>query len=154
MRTASFLCCLFLLPAVIAAQEQPTADSYTVNFDRSTKRTRSDRYLNSLTMGGNTVQVDDTQRMYYDLTEQRFVVRPGQTVTPNFGFTGAWMQGYVYIDFDRNGSFDVQQPGAHGELQDGNELVSFAGMNLEGGKYNSAGESLENLSAVDRKSVV
>ncbi len=148
MRIASFICFLFLLPAVIVAQERPTTDSYDVNFDRSTKRTRSDRILNSLTMGGNTVQVDDSQYMYHDLTAQRFVVRPGQTVTPYFGFTGSWMQGYVYIDLNRNGSFDVQQPGANGELQAGNELVSFAGMNLNGGKFNSAGESLQNLSAV------
>ena len=94
------------------------------------------------------MQVDDSQRMYHNLTSQRFVVRPGQTVTPNFGYTGTWMQGYIYIDLDRNGVFDVQSPGAHGELQAGNELVSFSGMNLNGGKFNSAGESLQNLSAV------
>lgn len=148
MKTACFICAMLLLPALVAAQEKPSADSYPVNFDRNTQRTRTDRQLNSLTMGGNTVQVDDPQRMYHDLTAQRFVVRPGQTVTPTFGYTGNWMQGYVYLDLDANGSFDVQQPGPHGELQDGNELVSFAGMNLADGKYNSAGESLQNLSAV------
>lgn len=148
MKTACLICCMLLLPAAIAAQEKPSVDSYTLNFDRNTPRTRTDRILNSLAMGGNTVHVDDPQRMYHDLTAQRFVVRPGQTVTPSFGYTGAWMQGYVFIDLDRNGSFDVQSPGAHGELQDGNELMSFAGMTLEGGNYNSAGERLENLSAV------
>ena len=126
------------------AQEIPPAESYNVNFDRNTLRTRTDRTLTALTMGGNTVEVSNSQLMYHDLTHQQFVVQPGQTVTPFFGFSGAWMQGYVYIDLNRNGHFDVQQPGAQGELEEGNELVSFAGMTLEGGLYNSA----------DRKSVV
>ena len=131
-----------------AAQELPTAESYDVNFDRNTKRTRTDRMLSSLNMGGNTVEVDNTQLMYHDLTDRYLVVRPGQTVTPLFGYSGAWMQGYVYIDLDRNGRFDVAQPGEHGELGEGNELMCFAGMTLGAGLYNSEGEELGNLSAV------
>ena len=142
------LACWLMTAMTVAAQDIPTTESYSVNFDRNTSRTRTDRMLTSLTMGGNTVEVNNSQLMYHDLTNQQLVVQPGQTVTPFFGYSGAWMQGYVYIDLNRNGSFDVQQPGAQGELEEGNELMSFAGMTLEGGLYNSAGEQLENLSGV------
>lgn len=142
---------VFLLLAnalYLAAQEKPSANSYAVNFDRSTLRTRTDRQLTALKLGGNSVQVENEQLMYHDLTQQLLTVRPGETVTPVFGFSGNWMQGYVYIDLNRNGAFDVQQPGSHGALGDDNELVAFAGMTLEDGLYNSDGEELANLSAV------
>lgn len=132
----------------VAAQDIPTPDSYGVNFDREAQRTRTDRVLTRLILGGQSVKVDDTKRMYHDLTHQQFVVQPGQTVTPVFGYSGTWMQGYIYIDFNRNGHFDVQKPGAHGELGEGNELVTFAGMSLDDGNYDSAGKQLSNLAKV------
>lgn len=147
MRLLSIACWL-MAATVIVAQEMPTTDGYSVNFDRDMQRTRTDRVLTRLIMEGSSVKVDDPKRMYHDLTRQQFVVHPGQTVKPVFGYSGTWMQGYIYIDFNRNGCFDVSKPGGKGELGEGNELVTFAGMSLDGGKYNSAGEQLSNLAGV------
>ena len=77
MRLILIACCL-ITATTIRSQEIPMTDSYSVNFDRNTLRTRTDRFLTTLTMGGNTVEVDDIQRMYHDLSSRQLVVQPGQ----------------------------------------------------------------------------
>lgn len=130
------------------AQEVPSAESYAVNFDRSTERTRTDRVLTRIALEGATLSLAQPRLMYNDMTSKQFVVQAGQTVKPSFGFSGSWMQGYVYIDKNRNGQFDVEAPGERGALTEENELVTFAGMNLPDGRYNSAGQALGDLSGV------
>lgn len=139
---------LALITLTAAAQELPTTDSYVVNFDRSTARTHASRRLTALSLNGNTISIPDPTRMYVDLTPNMFGAQAGQTITPSVTYTGSWMQTYIYIDWNQNGQFDVQTPGPQGQLERDNELVCFAGMDLADGKYNSAGESLENLSNV------
>lgn len=125
-------------------------DTYPVAFAKDTKRTRNDRVLNGITLGGTTLSVAEPMKMYNDLTAHSFVVQPGETVDPAFAYTGTWMNGYVYIDKDRNGSFDAAMPEAKGVLQADNDLVSFSGLTLtDKTKYNSAGTKLNNLSAYD-----
>ena len=147
-KTAILFSCLLLTSMAATAQEKPTTASYTVNFDRSAVRTRTDRVLNSLTLGGNTVSVQNPSLMYHDLTQQHFTARPGQVVTPFFGYSGQWMQGYVYIDLDNNGRFDVGRPATHDRLEEAGEMMAFAGMTLDDGLYNSASQQLTNLAAV------
>lgn len=148
LATCGLMAVIALLSLPARAQDVPSTDTYTVNFDRDTRRTHASRYLTSLSMAGTSVAIEDRTRMYYDLTPQRFVASPGQKVTPQFGFSGAWMQGYVYIDLDRNGRFDVQKPGPRGALGQGNELVSYAGMTCDDGLFNSEGEALTTLNVV------
>ncbi len=123
------------------------AASYPISFDPSTARTRTDRVLSAILLDGTLFPVDP-DLMYSDLTQQSFVVQPGQTVQPSVLYSGNWMQTYIYIDLDGNGQFDVQRPGEHGALQAGNELVCFSGMGLGDGTYDSAGQPLEDLSGV------
>ena len=146
MRTLISILCF--LPLALWAQSSISTESYAVNFDRNTTRTHASRYMNSISLAGTTIAIEDRTRMYYDLTPQQFVVQPGQTVTPSFGFSGAWMHGYVYIDLDRNGQFDVQTPGPRGALSRENELVSFSALSLEDGAFNSDGEELSNLNVL------
>ena len=146
MRTLISILCF--LPLALWAQSSISTESYAVNFDRNTTRTHASRYMNSISLAGTTIAIEDRTRMYYDLTPQQFVVQPGQTVTPSFGFNGAWMHGYVYIDLDRNGQFDVQTPGPRGALTEGNELVSFSALSLEDGAFNSNGEELSSLNVL------
>lgn len=128
---------------------QPLAAApYPLAFDPSTPRTHASRVLTAIALDGSFLPFPDPDLMYGDLTAEEFVVQPGQTVQPSVRYAGQWMNTYIYIDLDDNGQFDVQTPGPQGQLQQGNELVCFSGMGLEGGSYNSAGQSLANLSGV------
>ena len=140
-----FILSLFTLPfCSLRAQ----TETYDVAFDRTTERTRTDRMLNMIMLNDQVIGIPHPELMYNDLTPQYLVANPGQKVRPTFGYSGTWMQGYVYIDLNRNGRFDVKKPGASGRLQARNELMTFAGMTVSNGKYNSAGTELNNLSAV------
>ena len=48
---------------------------------------------------------------YFDKTSTVFEVRAGETVTPNISINGEWMHGYVYVDWNNNGQFDVDVTG-------------------------------------------
>ena len=139
------LCCLC---TETYAQDLPQAASYTVNFDRSTPRTRNDRTLTAIVLDGTSMAVADPSKMYNDMTNRMFTVKAGTKVQPSVVFSGQWMQTYIYIDLNGNGQMDVKKPGPSGLLEPENELVCFSGMELDNGLFNSAGQSLNNLSGV------
>ena len=136
------------LPILTLAQE-----NYPVAFDRDANRTRTDRVLKGIILNGNDFRVKTPMRMYHDLTDCIFMAHAGDFVSLTLAFTGRWMDSYIYIDKDNNGAFDVLMPGAHGALTEGNELVSFSGLTVEDGSYNSAGEETD-LSEVQPPSFV
>lgn len=150
MKKPVLLACLtlFALVETLIAQPIPSVTSYALNFDRSLLRPQNDRMLNAVSLDATSIANSQPKRMYCDLTSQLFVVRAGQAVQPMVNFTGAWMHTYIYIDLNQNGQFDVQTPGPQGQLQEDNELVSFSALTLADGNYNSAGESLESMNAV------
>ena len=43
---------------VLSAQALPTTESYVVNYDRSTARTRNDRLLSAIMLGSTSVALD------------------------------------------------------------------------------------------------
>ena len=131
-----------LLSLPLLAQE-----SYPIAFDRDADRTRTDRVLNGIVLNGNSFRVSNPMKMYHDLTGSTFYAHAGDLVSPLLSFSGRWMNGYIYIDKDGSGTFDVLPPEAGGTLTDDNELVSFSGLTLPGGSLNSAGEQT-NLSQV------
>ncbi len=137
-----------LMPLTLMAQPYTGTSGYSISFDPATVRARTDRQLSAVSLSGTTLTLPSPTLMYNYIDSQMFTCRAGDTVWPAFGYTGRWMQGYIYIDLNGNGTFDTATPGAHGSLGAGNELMAFAGMNLEGGAYNSAGEALADLSAV------
>ena len=116
------------------------AEDYPIAFDRNANRTRTDRVLNGIVLNGNIFQVKTPMKMYHDLTAQTFYAHAGDLVSPSLAFTGKWMDSYIYIDKDNNGTFDVLTPGAQGALTEDNDLVSFSGLTLTDGNFNSAGE--------------
>lgn len=141
------LCTSVTLPAL--------ADNYPVAFDKNAARTHQIRRINGIGLGSQYISFGDTQKMYSDQTSQCFIVKAGSIVDPSIDFVyetknGPWMDGYVYIDRNHNGQFDVTAPGAKGVLDGNNDLVSFSGLTLsDNTMYNSAGVKLTNLSAVD-----
>lgn len=150
MKKTVLLACLVLFTLVedLLAQPIPSSASYAINFDRTTQRPNTNRKLNAVSLDGVSITLSQPKRMYHDMTSQLLVVRPGQTVQPAVNFTGEWMHSYIFIDLNQNGQFDVQTPGEQGQLQEDNELVCFSALTLDDGNYNSAGESLESMNAV------
>ncbi len=64
---------------------------------------------------------------YFDKTSTTFEVLAGDLVTPSISINGAWMHGYVYVDWNDNKQFDVnlvgEGPYTKGE---GNELMCWS----------------------------
>ncbi|MBQ7664474.1 MAG: exo-alpha-sialidase [Bacteroidaceae bacterium] len=136
---------VFFLAALLTTLSVATfADDYPINYDKTTAVTHADRRLNSVSVAGTSVNVPDNTLLYNNVTDEKFTVRAGQAVTASVGFTGQWMNAYVYIDYDGNKQFDVQEPNSDGTLQEDNELVSYSYYVIGGVRKNSAGETLAN----------
>ena len=75
--------------------------------------TRNDRWTNSVAItaasaGEQTVTPPtNPKRAYSDMTSKVFLLKPGENVTTTFRYSGAGMHGYVYLDKNNNGKFDV-----------------------------------------------
>ena len=120
---------------------------YPVNFDKKLVNKRGDRYLSGVALEGSadgkqSASVSGERYFYHEINDQAFTARAGETVTPKFLYQGNWMQGFVYLDLNKNGKFNVAV-GEDGSLKAGNELVSFScysATDKEG--VNSAGKHL------------
>ena len=80
---------------------------------------------------------------YFDKTSTVFNVKSGETITPLITINGSWMHGYVYVDWNNNGQFDVVLTGDGPYIKgEGNELMCWSlydkGGNGDSG-WNSAG---------------
>ena len=96
-----------------------TYDQYKICFSKDQKYTRTDRHIGGvkLTEDGKSEQsltvpfnTSTTTNCYQFLTgddaSKKFTVTAGSTVTPAFSWTGNAMRGFVYLDFDNDGSFE------------------------------------------------
>lgn len=81
--------------------------------------------------------------IYHDYRDVRFTVNPGDKFTPEIGFNGSWMHGYLYIDLDRNGELSYN---ADAVSQEGTDCVSYSfwsgNTNSDTAGYDSAGSRL------------
>ncbi|MBQ7683166.1 MAG: glycoside hydrolase family 16 protein [Bacteroidaceae bacterium] len=114
------------------------AQDYPVSFPTDQAVTHASRRVSSVSLGGQTIKVADAEKVYNEMTDQTFTVRPGQRVKASMGYNGAWMNAYAYIDFGQDGQFDVSEPNEDGTLGDDNDLVSYSYYN----HHNSAGATL------------
>lgn len=115
------------------------------NADYCTRTTNSNssRYLKSVSFQGGyyefspiTIATSGYSAIYYNKTSKVFYANAGSTITPQIDYEGAWMQGYVYIDYDNDGTFNTT-----------NELVAYSGYIQNGIWLNSKGEQLADGSA-------
>ena len=79
--------------------------------------THASRALSSVTFTGNqgaslasgtlqTAGATSTNKLYYDLRKSKTLeVSNGETITTTPNYTGEWMMGYVYIDWNNDGDF-------------------------------------------------
>lgn len=122
------------------------ADDYPVNAGKDAAHTHASRALNNIVLvspndGKQSLPVlQSTQKyLYHDLLTSSFTALPGETLTPSFDWSGTWMNGYVYVDFGNDGSFETDVL-SDGRPADGSDIVAYSSCNGR----NSAGGVVSN----------
>ena len=123
-------------------EEQSTPVEYFTNFGTST-RTTGDRNLNSITLNNQTIQVGQSPssgaQIYFDKVSEKITLAQGATVVPNIDWVGYKMHGYIYVDWDNDGTFEPSLA-ANGVPNEGSELIAYTYYN----GYDHAGASLSS----------
>lgn len=97
-----------MTPAMVLAQS-----TYPVNFDEDEHSSHLLRHTNAVQLtssyGTQTVEVNQkkVKRMYIKRLDDCLRAKIGETVTAAFDWSGTWMCGYAYIDFGKDGRYDV-----------------------------------------------
>ena len=105
---ATFIMATAMTPAMVLAQS-----TYPVNFDEDEASSHLLRHTNAVQLtssyGTQTVEVNQKKekRMYIKRLDDCLRAKIGETVTAGFDWSGTWMCGYAYIDFGKDGSYDV-----------------------------------------------
>ena len=100
---------------------------YPINFEESTAHTRgNERYVKNVKLGTQSVAINQNsdKKLYFNKTENIFLAKPGETVTPTIDWKGEWMHGYAYLDKDDNGKFDVDY--TNSGVTNARDLVSYS----------------------------
>ena len=117
-------------------------EDYPIVFDKNQGYTHASRRLNTVSLGGQTLQLPKPLKVYSEIVDGCFHAKAGETVTPSFGFTGTWMNGFVYIDRGQDGAFDAEL-NADGSIPAGSDIMAFSYAEPDLGSgtgYNSKGE--------------
>ena len=137
-------------PEVLLSYTIRVLEDYAINFDRDATATRTDRFLNSVTLteegqDGQTI-TPASPKPYTDLSADENAIltcKAGSTLTATFDYTGTWMHGYVYIDLDHSKQFSYNEGNTD---QSGTELLAFAfysgDFNNDASGVNSLGQSI------------
>lgn len=97
--------------AVQTAADETVAD-YPLNYDVNAQLPKNDRELYRISLkSGNdkeqVIEVNQGKRLYINKLQEAFCVRKGYELTPRFDWKGQWMNGYIFLDVDNDGKFDV-----------------------------------------------
>ena len=104
----TFIMATAMTPAMVLAQS-----TYPVNFDENEASSHLLRHTNAVQLtssyGTQTVEVNQKKekRMYIKRLDDCLRAKIGETVTAGFDWSGTWMCGYAYIDFGKDGNYDV-----------------------------------------------
>lgn len=126
-------------------------EDYPVIFDKSQGYTHGSRRLNTVSLGAQTLSLPTPLKVYSKIDNPTFHAVAGETVTPSFGFTGTWMNGFVYIDRGQDGAFEAKL-NADGSIPAGSDIMAFsyAEPSLGSGTgYNSKGERVSNTNVLN-----
>ena len=124
-----------------------TTDKYALTYDKDAASTRTDRKLNSVgltTSAGNYTSPGAQGKVYADNTTLGvFSAKAGEEVQPTFNYSGAWMSGYIYVDWNNDGKFEfaVNDDGTPAE---GSEIVSYSAAQVNGTWRKSDGTTSGN----------
>ena len=124
-------------------------EDYPVVFDKGQGYTHGSRRLNSVSLGEQTLQLPTPLKVYSNVTSGCFEAVPGESLTPSFGFTSDWMNGFVYIDRGMDGAFDVVF-NENGSYEGDIMSFSYAEPNVGSGVgYNSTGARVNNANVLN-----
>ncbi len=122
------------------------SEYYALSFDKNGAWTHSQRSISGagITVNGETQSVSVSKKPYNNMTTTTvFTVKPGDVVTPKFNYSGGYMQGYVYVDWDKNGIF-TSNVGEDGKPSAGSDVVSYNGCQINGAWRKSDGTTAGN----------
>lgn len=126
---------------------------YPINFDKEKTENPRDnpsnasnhRRLNGVTMNGTTYTMPADKLLYHEDMSTTFFAKSGDQMTTQFNYSGGWMNGYVYIDKEQDGMFDVGDI-SNGVIGNNSDVMTFSfwsGDNTNGQSgYNSNGANL------------
>lgn len=89
-----------------------TTSKYAINFDKEQPNKHGSRRINSvgLKTGSSEQTANVNGALAYNLVlDGLFSATKGQSVTPTFNYTGNYMSGYAYVDWNNDGMFDDQE---------------------------------------------
>lgn len=143
---------LLALPlCALAGNPAESSDDYPVVFDKEQGYTHSSRRLNSVSLGEQTLQLPTPLKVYSKIDNGFLCARIGETVSPTFGYTGTWMNGFVYIDRGMDGAFEAQL-NADGSIPAGSDIMAFSYAEPSvgsGNGYNSNGQPVSNANVLN-----
>ena len=152
MRTSDFVTYIDDILVDNSSKTRIATSFYPVNFDAEAAPSRTDRALRSITistpgMPSQSITVDNS-KVYNNQVETKTInAAPGNSLTVKMSYSGSWMSGYAYVDWDNDGQFKsaIENHAA----ASGNELVSYT--YLDG--YDSTGASKSNGNSVSNGTI-
>ncbi len=143
---------LLALPlCAVAGNPAESSDDYPVVFDKDQGYTHSSRRLNSVSLGEQTLQLPTPLKVYSKIDNGFLCALIGETVSPTFGYTGTWMNGFVYIDRGMDGAFEAQL-NTDGSIPAGSDIMAFSYAEPSvgsGNGYNSNGQPVSNANVLN-----
>lgn len=127
-----------------------STDKYALTYEKDANTTRNDRKLNSVGFTSAGVSYSSAAvngKVYSDnTTNSVFSAKAGAEVQPTFGYSGNWMSGYVYVDWNNDGRFDyaVNEEENKGTPAAGSEIVSYSAAQIDNAWYKSDGTTTGN----------
>ena len=119
-----------------------STEQYALTHDKEAAMNRTDRGLSKvgLTVGGKTYEsAARSKKLYSDnTTTSVFSAKAGEQVQPTFNYTGGWMSGYVYVDWNGDARFD-DALNENGTPAEGSDVVSYNAFQIDGTWYKSDG---------------
>ena len=124
-----------------------STEQYALTYDAEAAMNRTDRALNKvgLTSGGKTYESAARSQKFYsnNTATSVFSAKAGAEVQPTFNYTGGWMSGYVYVDWNGDARFD-DALNDNGTPAAGSDVVSHNAVQIGETWYKSDGSTTGN----------
>lgn len=108
------------------------AEDYPLNFDKNAQITQAQRWLKGISFnsGDGLQEIKDftqktDRKLYSDRLGNAFFAKAGEKVQLSFDFSTDWMNGFVYIDRDNDGSFSAEVGRDHRPAE-GSDLMAYS----------------------------